>query len=208
MAAKIPVEGQRFNLLTMIEREPSKPGYALCECDCGVRKSVKICHVRSGRTISCGCEHSRRASARTAELHASNIKHGASHTRVHGLWSNMKARCYRPSSSGYKRYNGRGITVCDRWMVFTNFLADMGEPPEGMTIERIDNDGPYSPDNCRWATRKEQANNTSANVYATIDGETKSAGEWSAEYGLPRKLLRDRVHRGESGVRLLRSKGR
>lgn len=127
----------------------------LCRCECGAEKAVKGSYLRNGTTKSCGCLH-REGTHRT---------HG--HTAgcdspTYRTWLSMRSRCKYPSSANYKWYGGRGITVCDRWHAFENFLSDMGERPEGMTLDRIDPDGDYEPSNCRWATAKEQRSNQRA----------------------------------------------
>jgi len=123
---------------------------------------------------------------------------------IHGLrwhpsytsWNGMLDRCYGKTNPGYPRYGGRGIKVCKRWHSVENFILDMGIRPEGMQIDRIDNDGNYSPSNCRWATRLEQANNTSRNVFLEHNGERKTLAEWSRELKINRNTLKKRYRIG------------
>lgn len=110
-----------------------------------------------------------------------NIKHGRRRTKTYRVWSRMKERCIRPGHKSWSDYGGRGIKVCAAWLRFEPFLADMGEVPQGMTLDRIDTDGDYCPENCRWATMKEQARNRRSNHLLTMDGETKTLMEWSED---------------------------
>lgn len=109
------------------------------------------------------------------------FKHGYDKTIVYRRWVSMRSRCRWVNHAQYADYGGRGIKVCDRWQDFLNFLSDMGEPPEGMTIDRIDVNGDYRPENCRWATPSTQCNNRRSNLYLTAFGETKSASLWSLD---------------------------
>ena len=97
----------------------------------------------------------------------------------------MRQRCNNPSNRYYSYYGGRGIRVCDRWLSFDNFLADMGEPQKWMSLDRKDNDGPYSPENCQWATKKQQVRNRRKTVFYTFQGMTLSLAEWADRFGLP-----------------------
>ena len=149
--------GQKFNRLTVLGRAPPSGGswgrvFALC--DCGITKSYRLRLLQVGRTKSCGClKHS--GDLRRTHGHATL---GAP-SRTYRSWRSMRTRCTNPRSTQWKHYGGRGITICERWALFENFLADMGERPPGLTLDRIDNGRGYEPENCQWATPKTQANN-------------------------------------------------
>lgn len=113
-------------------------------------------------------------------------------------WGQMISRCYDPNNHKYKSYGGRGIRVCDRWICRRLFIEDMGERPDGMTLNRIDNDGDYSPENCEWATYKEQSQNRRDNRRITFEGKTQCLTEWARQYGLNRTTLRRRLDSGWS----------
>ena len=129
-----------------------------------------------------------------------NSTHGDTRGGVRGrlyyIWHNMKRRCLDPQNHSYPYYGGRGITVCERWLKYENFKADVGYPPEGMTLDRIDNDGPYSPENCRWATRTEQNNNTRSNRMVTFQDKTQTIAQWAREIGIRQSSLCVRLLRG------------
>lgn len=123
--------------------------------------------------------------------------HGLRKNAAYAVWCNMKTRCYNPNSTFYADYGGRGITVCQRWREsFTAFYADMGERPDGMTIERGDNDGAYEPGNCYWATRKAQSRNRRGRRYVSANGKTLSLAEWSDLNGVSIGTMWERLRLG------------
>lgn len=149
--------GQRFGrlLVTAMSERRTPQGWAICVClcDCGATKEVSAHNLVNGHVRSCCCL--------VRETRGDNNRtHGKSKTRTYQSWARMKARCYNPNHDKYEYWGGRGITVCERWLnSFENFLADIGEKPIGLTLERTDNSGNYEPGNCRWATMKEQRAN-------------------------------------------------
>lgn len=132
-----------------------------------------------------------------------NYRHGLAKTPTHNAWRFMRARCENPNRPEYPNYGGRGIKVCERWQTFENFLADMGEMPEGLTLDRINNDGNYEPENCRWATYREQMQNKRSNVLLEFMGQRKTARQWSETLGLPYRTIRTRISRGWTVERAL-----
>lgn len=181
------LEGMRFGRLIAIKRIGSKNGFALwlCRCDCGNTKDVVTALLTTNRTMSCGCL--------ATESKRSPKTHGMSGSRVYTIWCGMISRCRLPNRKGAKNYVGKGVKVCQRWENFGNFLHDMGEPTEGMTIERNNSDGDYSPDNCRWATRREQRHNTSDALFVEFKGVHKPLSVLADEFGIKYHTLYARV---------------
>ena len=190
MGALVDLTGMRFGRLEAIRTiGTDKRGEKIweCYCECGSFHNVLSSNLRTGHTKSCGCLDREKASERMT-------KHGMYGTRTYESWNRMLQRCYNPSAAYYEIYGGRGITVCEQWQTFENFFADMGESGEGETLDRIDNDKGYYKENCRWASRKEQARNRSSNVEITYNGRTQCIAAWEEELGFKYGTLWNRLN--------------
>ena len=192
------ISGQKFNKLTAIRYVgKSKTGqiYYEFKCDCGNTTISQHSNVMSGTTVSCGCVSRQGAAER-------NLRHGHSRTRLYKVYYHMRYRCYNPKKDNYKDYGGRGIYVCDEWMDpengFINFynwsMANGYE--KGLSIDRIDNDGPYAPWNCRWVTMKVQANNRRDNHCLTYLACTYTIAEWAEICNLTEDAILGRIKNG------------
>lgn len=199
--------GKRFGRLVVTASagygESSGCSYRLwkCLCDCGNKHIARTGYLNFGMVRSCGClqrEHASRLGKKHVE---ERTTHGASRTPAYASWKNMLDRCYNTDARSYKNYGGRGIQVCERWMSFENFLADMGQPPTKLLqIERVDNDGDYCPNNCKWATIAEQARNRSNNIQVTYNGKTQCLKDWAQELGISYKFIWRRMKDGMSFI--------
>ena len=125
-------------------------------------------------------------------------KHGLTHSKVRNVWRHMLRRCYQPNHKSYRWYGARGVMVCERWKDLENFVADMGHPEEGMTLDRIDSNGNYEPKNCRWIPLAEQARNRTNNRYLEFRGQRKLISEWAREFGIKHSTLTQRLSAGLS----------
>lgn len=199
MSRFIDLTGKRFGNLVVeeLDRKDVKPGisefYWKCVCDCGTTKTIPGRALKSENgTRSCGC------SRRKPLTHGYCTVRKSEEFRVHRVWSQMIQRCRNPNSSSYRYYGGRGINVCERWQGedgFANFIEDMGPRPEGRLLERKDNDGDYTPENCRWATKAEQARNTHQNVVIEYEGRSQCLKAWAEELDLPYQPLYLRIRK-------------
>lgn len=181
--------GARFGRLVVLSKNDQRANVI---CDCGKEKIVRVMYLKDGRTRSCGC-------LRAEMLSQRRLKHGRTETREYQSWCNMKGRCHTPNKTGYEYWGGRGIKVCDAWIEsFETFLRDMGPCPQGMTLDRKDNDGDYAPGNCRWASHEVQSNNQSSNIRITHNGKTQTVAQWAQELGIKyHTLYRRAVIKGE-----------
>lgn len=194
MPARIDITGNRFGRLIVLEYAftKKKTAYWNCKCDCGRTCVVSTQCLRGGHTRSCGCFHK-------DQLVERQRKYNVTAPRVlYYRWCNMISRCENPSDSGYCNYGGRGIAVCDEWHDYNVFAtwALLNGFATGLSIDRINNDGNYSPDNCRWATRKEQENNKRSNRRVEMDGETKTLSQWCEIYNINNITVQSRLRYG------------
>lgn len=184
----IDLTGMRFGKLTAIsiDHRSGTRTYWDCACDCGGKRIVSIDHLRNGDVIDCGCE--RKHLTRWQ-------KHGMYDSRIYRIWSLMKERCYNPRRSEYSYYGGRNISVCQDWMDSSKFIEwalNNGYSDE-LTLDRIDNNGNYCPENCQWVNRKMQQNNRRNNRYITYNGETKTVTQWAESNGMTYYQLIKRI---------------
>lgn len=188
--------GHRFGRLVVIRNALERRKNTLsdyvweCKCDCGKTTYVATCNLTSGKQVSCGCYR-----------HERTKKHGLSGTRIERIFNAMKQRCFNPNSDAYDYYGGRGIKICDEWLgeegfiSFYNWAVENGYTDK-LTIDRIDVNGDYCPENCKWTTRAEQMRNTRRNHYIEMDGETHTVAEWCRIIGIKPGVYYGRISRG------------
>ena len=204
MARLHMLPGDRFGRLVLLSKIVTRNPYSYkwyCQCDCGEHVIVVQVNLRTGNTSSCGC-------LRLERLHQALASHEKSGSLIYKTWNNMIQRCTNPHNSSWMNYGGRGISICHRWLSFTNFYHDMGEPPDEYTLERKNNNGNYSPENCKWASRKEQSVNKRNNRMITFNDTTQSLIQWSEQINIPYWTLHARIRRHWSIKRALTQKVR
>ncbi len=187
MSKFINLTNRRFRKLVIIKQmNKDRWGHYkwLCQCGCGNKIIVSSCYLINGNTKSCGC-------LRKEVL----TKHGYCGTITYESWHQMIQRCTNHNHKSYYFYGDRGITICKRWLKFKNFLEDMGECPPGLTLERENNKKGYSPENCYWATKKQQMRNTRRNRLITYDGKTQCIAAWAEKYDISYDTLYSRLYK-------------
>ena len=202
MSRLIDLPGSKFGRLTVVERSAKsrKAGHAMwtCLCDCGTFCEVDSYALRHGLTRSCGC-------LMREWQNASHCTHGKSGSRLYSIWLGMRDRCNRPGNKYYGHYGGRGIKVCFAWDTSFEAFSDWADQAgynDSLTIDRIDVNGDYCPENCRWATVVEQGRNKRYNRKLQYRGEEKTLGEWAEETGIPIALISSRFSRGWNAERI------
>jgi len=185
--------GKRFGKLTVlaVAREGKQGVMPLmhCRCDCGGEAMPQPYALTNGRTVSCGCH-------RLSRITKHGQAYGKNGSKTYTAWSQMKSRCDNPKNKFYGDYGGRGIGYCEEWKDFKAFFADMGEAPEGLSLERIENSKGYSKENCKWATRKEQQNNRRNTKMIEYNGKMWPKQIIAAEFGIDPSTLMNRLRRG------------
>lgn len=192
--------GKRFGKLTVISKseERAKNGTIkyICQCDCGNTSIIRGDHLRSGETLSCGCLIKKYGITKYTKEGQSTINQ-----RLYSIYDKMKQRCYNKNNNAFKYYGSRGIKIYQPWlddfMIFYNWAVNNGYS-DNLTIDRIDVNGNYEPNNCRWVTYEEQNNNTRRNVHITYNGKTQSVSQWSRDLNIPINRIYYRYHKGWS----------
>lgn len=205
MTKLIDLSGVRFSRLVVIERgETTRGGQTTwrCKCDCGKEIVAQASNIKNKKTRSCGCIRKEQISEFNT---TTKTTHRLCKTSEYRIWSGMMTRCFNKNDHGYLHYGNRGITVCEQWSSFENFINDMGKrPSKNHSIDRIDVNGNYSPENCRWATQKEQSLNKRDTIFISHDGETKTIDKWADQYGLTYLVIWNRLRNNKVGGSLFR----
>lgn len=171
-------------------RKPCEPRKVFCTCTCGNERIVVLSNLLNGHTQSCGClikeNNRKRATHRGRELHP----------KEWSVWKGIRKRCNNPNTIGYHLYGGKGVSICEQWEDFTTFLNDMGPCPDGCSIDRIDSNGGYNPENCRWATRTQQSRNRVDTVMVEYEGEIVALADLADRYQLKPGTVWERYRKG------------
>lgn len=197
MPARKDLVGNRFGrwIVTAYGGPGTSGATWVCVCDCGTARRVNANSLLSGHSHSCGCAGAEKLAERmTVHGHQKGGKHSPTFT----VWHSMRARCDNDKHPSFINYGGRGIKVCPEWASFSVFLRDMGERPAGKTIDRIDNNGDYCKENCRWVSMKQNSNNRRNNRLLTLHGKTHTVAQWAALTGINENTIRARLYRGAS----------
>lgn len=193
--------GDRFGKLVVISilqrKYRAQASLVECRCDCGTIKIRSPRHLFHDKIKSCGCSWRENKK----KIHGHTI--GGKKSKTYRTWRSMMQRCYRVKERKYAIYGGRGISVCERWHTFSNFLLDMGEVPPKLTLDRINCNGNYEPSNCRWATINQQARNKRTTTIVEYAGVKKPVSDWADEIGIKATTLRNRLRRGWSAEKAL-----
>ncbi len=199
---KVDLTGQRFSKLLVVSyrgHDSHGNAYWNCLCDCGQTTIVRSSHLVSGSTVSCGCHRRERAGRIGRSSAGVPLTHGLTYAPEYTVWASMIQRCTNPNENAYRDYGGRGIAVCERWLKFEHFYADMGPRPSPKhMIDRINTNGNYEPGNCRWVTRKEQNRNKRNTLWIEYRGERKTLADWADSLNVSWDLLWNRLKAGWS----------
>lgn len=196
MSKLIDLEGKRYGKLMVVKRMANRDKAVTvweCKCDCGNTTIVTSANLRSGRTKSCGC-------LRGIVSKQKATTHGMSKSKLYYIWSDIKQRCYQKNNPAFKFYGGRGIKMCNEWFKsYERFMkwAEINGYHEGLTIERIDVNGDYCPDNCKWIQLSEQAQNRRSNILIDYNGESHCLSEWCNIYKVNYYLVYNRIHKNK-----------
>lgn len=216
MSRFIDLTGNKYGRLLILEKsektDSSYNSYWVCKCDCGNTRILSGYNLKSGNTSSCGCYLKEQSAIRIKSQHGKGYgkKHGEYNTRLYRTWAGIKNRCLNPNSTGYENWGGRGIELCNEWYKFEPFRdwALANGYSDKLTIDRKNNNLNYTPDNCRWATVKQQNNNQSSNLYYEINGERHTLHEWSELLGFGYSAVYARIKQGVDPVDAMTYKGR
>lgn len=201
MGKFIDLTGRRFGRLVVLERAQNRGHHTcwLCQCDCGNKKTVYGTALGAGLTKSCGCFNVEKMLSRT-------VTHGMTRSRLYREYSSMKRRCTNPNVRDYCRYGGRGISVCSEWLnsfeAFRDWAISAGYQ-EDLSLDRVDVNGNYCPENCRWITMDAQANNKRTSRFITYNGKTLTVAQWSKATGIKKETLYGRLNRGWPAEKIL-----